>query len=166
LIDFDLIYYTLDNEYSILEDEKSFNDLKLNDFALIIIDKKNKEGKSNFTLLEENEESSEECEINTEINTKDFEVLSKDELKKIEDEQKEKERKIRKTRKEKKISPPYGIPNFGNTCYFNAVNQIFLNLPIMQKLFSNKNLKYMINKENKFGYKGKLISTLMPLYEL
>jgi len=36
----------------------------------------------------------------------------------------------------------------------------------MQKLFSNKNLKYMINKENKFGYKGKLISTLMPLYEL
>ena len=36
----------------------------------------------------------------------------------------------------------------------------------MQKLFSNKNLKYMINKENKFGYKGKLISTLMLLYEL
>ena len=102
LIDFDLIYYTLDNEYSILEDEKSFNDLKLNDFALIIIDKKNKEGKSNFTLLEENEESSEECEINTEIDTKDFEILSKDELKKIEDEQKEKERKIRKTRKKKK----------------------------------------------------------------
>lgn len=101
MIDFDLIYYTLDNEYSILEDEKSFNDLKLNDFALIIIDKKNKEGKSNFTLLEENEESSEECEINTEINTKDFEVLSKDELKKIEDEQKEKERQIRK-RKTKK----------------------------------------------------------------
>ena len=179
LNNFDLIYYTLDNEYSILEDEKSFNDLKLKDFALIIIDKKNKEGKSNFTLLEENEESSEECEINTEIDTKDFEVLSKDELKKIEDEQKEKERikkekerlekekqEKEKKKSEKKISPPYGIPNFGNTCYFNAVNQIFLNLPIMQKLFSNKNLKYMINKENKFGYKGKLISTLMPLYEL
>lgn len=79
---------------------------------------------------------------------------------------KKKKERLEKQEKRKKISPPYGIPNFGNTCYFNAVNQIFLNLPIMQKLFSNKNLKYMINKENKFGYKGKLISTLMPLYEL
>ena len=36
----------------------------------------------------------------------------------------------------------------------------------MQKLFSEKNIKYMINKENKFGYKGKLVSSFIPLYEL
>jgi hypothetical protein len=36
----------------------------------------------------------------------------------------------------------------------------------MQKLFAEKNIKYMINKENKFGHKGKLVSYFMPLYEL
>ena len=184
LNNFDLIYYTLDNENFIPEDKKTFIELQKNNFGLIIIDQYDKDGKSGLSILEENEKEWNECEseVKTDINMKEFEIFTKDDLKKIEDELNEKE-KIKKERErlekerlekekekkkisEKKIKPPYGIPNFGNTCYFNSVNQIILNLPIMQKLFSNKNLKYMINKENKFGYKGKLISALMPLYEL
>jgi len=73
---------------------------------------------------------------------------------------------MKEKEKEMEISPPYGIPNFGNTCYFNSVNQIFFNLPILQQLFMNPKLKYFINKNNKFGYKGKFILTFMLLYKL
>ena len=96
---------------------------------------------------------------------KQQEKLQKEKLEKEKLEM-EKMKKEQEKIKEKYIQPPYGIPNFGNTCYFNAINQIFLNLPIMQQLFMNKNLKYFINKNNKFGYKGKFISAFMSLYQL
>ena len=185
---YEILYYTLDNEYIIPKDETTFIDNHIKDFALVIIDIQNKEGVNYFTLLEQNEnkqiikEEKKDDKIN---DMKDEEILSKDELKKIKENQNEKEKmkkqiekekierekiennkKEQEKEKEKIVNPPYGIPNFGNTCYFNSVNQIFLNLPIMQKLFANQNLKYFINKKNKFGYKGKFITAFMSLYQL
>ena len=181
---FNLIYYTLKNKYLIKNKATALNEIDDN-FILIIIDKKNKEGKTGLSILEENEKKSSNKNYINNISTqnKNIEIISEEELKKIKDEQNEREKIKRRIEKEEKekleqlelekkkanekiIHPPYGIPNFGNTCYFNSVNQIILNLPIMQKLFSEKNIKYMINKENKFGYKGKLISAFIPLYEL
>ena len=183
---FDLIYYTKENKYNTFgeKDSKSLEEIN-KDFILIIIDKKNEEGKTGLSILEENEKALNKTPeiINQESASDDTEIVSKEELKKLKEEQNEKERlkkekeriekeklekleRERKKAQEKLITPPYGIPNFGNTCYFNSVNQIILNLPIMQKLFSEKNIKYMINKENKFGFKGKLVSSFIPLYEL
>ena len=183
---FDLIYYTRENKYNTFgeKDSKSLEEIN-KDFILIIIDKKNEEGKTGLSILEENEKALNKTPeiINQESASDDTEIVSKEELKKLKEEQNEKEKikrekeriekeklekleKERKKAQEKLITPPYGIPNFGNTCYFNSVNQIILNLPIMQKLFSEKNIKYIINKENKFGFKGKLVSSFIPLYEL
>ena len=181
---FNLIFYTLDNKCLFRNKIITLNEIN-DDFILIIIDKKNKEGKTGLSLLEDNEKKSTNKNSQNKINTqsKNIDILSEEELKKIKDDQNEREKikkqkekeekdKLDQIEKEKKkanekiIHPPYGLPNFGNTCYFNSVNQIILNLPILQKLFSDKNIKYMINKENKFGYKGKLISAFMPLYEL
>ena len=181
---FNLIFYTLDNKCFFKNKKIPINEIN-DDFILIIIDKKNKEGKTGLSLLEDNEKKSINKNYTDKINTqsKNIDILSEEELKKIKDEQNEREKLKRQKEKEEKdkldqlekekkkanqkiVHPPYGIPNFGNTCYFNSVNQIILNLPIMQKLFSDKNIKYMINKENKFGYKGKLISAFIPLYEL
>ena len=95
--------------------------------------------------------------------------------KKKENEQKNKEiqnsEKLQKAKtfrpeKEKLKNPPYGIINFGNTCYFNSINQIFLNLPILQRLFRDKRINFFINKQNKFGYQGKFISAFISLYAL
>ena len=97
---------------------------------------------------------------------KQLEKIEKEKMEKIEKEKMEKMKKEKEKEKEKIIKPPYGIPNYGNTCYFNSVNQIFFNLPIMQKLFANQKLKYFINRNNKFGYKGKFISAFMSLYQL
>ena len=89
-----------------------------------------------------------------------------EQMEKIEKEkEKEKMEKLKKAQ-EKYAKPPYGIPNFGNTCYFNSINQILFNLPILQQLFANQEIKYLINKENKFGYKGKFILAFMSLYHL
>ena len=181
---FNIIYFTLDNKCLFRNKITPLNEIN-DDFILIIIDKKNKEGKTGLSLLEDNEKNSTNKNYPNKISTqnKNIEILSEEELKKIKDEQNEREKlkkqkekeekdkldlieKEKKKANEKIVHPPYGIPNFGNTCYFNSVNQIILNLPILQKLFSNKNIKYMINKENKFGYKGKLISAFIPLYEL
>ena len=176
---FDLIYFNRKEQF--MNDEKAILNEIDNDFILILIDQKNNEGKTMLSILEENENTKGINKDKTEKN--DQALLSKEELRKIKEEkekkeklkkqkereQKEKQAKLERERKranQKITHPPYGIPNFGNTCYFNSVNQIILNLPIMQQLFSFKDLKYMINKENKFGYKGKLISAFMPLYEL
>ena len=117
------------------------------------------------------------------------EILSKDELKKIKNNINEKEKLKKQQRKkndekneekneeeepkeqseeiqEKEIRPPYGIPNFGNTCYFNSINQIFFNLPILQQLFMSPKLKYFINKNNEYGFRGKFISAFIQLYQL
>ena len=179
---FDLIFYTSDNKCIASKENMKLNDINDN-FILIIFDPKNEEGKTSFTILEENENPESKKTENNFKSVGTFEIMSKEELQKIKDEQGEKEKLKKKKEKEEKerldklekekkkanekiTHPPYGIPNFGNTCYFNSVNQIILNLPIMQQLFSEKNIKYMINKENKFGYKGKLVSAFMPLYEL
>ena len=78
----------------------------------------------------------------------------------------EKNKTTKEKKKEQLIAPPYGITNFGNTCYFNSVNQIFFNLPILKELFSNDKIKYFINKKNKFGHKGQFISAYIPLYKI
>ena len=191
---FKILYYTLDNEYFIPKDETTFLDNGIKEFSLVMVDIQNKDGIDFLSILEKNEnkqiikEEKKEDKIN---NIKDEDILSKDELKKIKENQNEKEKmkkqlekiekekmekiekeKMEKMKKEKEkekekiIKPPYGIPNYGNTCYFNSVNQIFFNLPIMQKLFANQKLKYFINRNNKFGYKGKFISAFMSLYQL
>ena len=92
--------------------------------------------------------------------------MEREKMEKLKREQELEQEKEREKLKEKMVKPPYGIPNFGNTCYFNSINQIFFNLPIMQKLFMNPKIKYFINKNNKFGYKGKFINAFMPLYQL
>ena len=203
---FDLLYFTFENEYIIPKDETSFNDNGIDNFDLVVVDIKNEEGESYLSILEKNEneiiqkEEKKEIDFNNE-ELKDTEILSKEELEKIkenmnqreklrkqqekierekyekmekekleqlkkEKEDEKKKEKEKEKEREKEISPPYGIPNFGNTCYFNSVNQIFFNLPIMQQLFMNEKLKYFINKNNKFGYKGKFILTFMLLYKL
>ena len=187
---FNLMYYTLENKFIISKDEASLNENGIKEFALIIIDIKNAEGESNLSILERNEQNKKEekKEISNNIieekNILEPEILSKEELKKIKNNINEKE-KIKKQQrkisdekneeksqeqpeeiKEKEIMPPYGIPNFGNTCYFNSINQIFLNLPILQQLFMNQKLKYFINKNNEYGFRGKFISAFIQLYQL
>lgn len=78
----------------------------------------------------------------------------------------EKEKKERREKEKEFISPPYGMPNLVNTCYFNSINQIFVNLPILQKLFLDERIEYFINKKNKFGHKGKLFESYKKLYRI
>ena len=65
---------------------------------------------------------------------------------------------------EKFKSPPYGINNYGNTCYFNSINQIFLNLPILQQFFLDPKINCFINRTNKFGSQGKFFDIFRTLY--
>ena len=65
---------------------------------------------------------------------------------------------------EKFRSPPFGMNNYGNTCYFNTVNQILLNLPILQQIFLDKRINLFINKKNRFGHRGKLFESFKSLY--
>ena len=79
--------------------------------------------------------------------------------------QKERELEIQRQKElERKQFPPYGIINYGNTCYFNSVNQIFLNLPILQKIFLDERINCFINRTNKFGHEGKFIDIFKTLY--
>ena len=97
------------------------------------------------------------------------EMKENERLKKEEKEQEkigEKEKKERREKEKKFISPPYGMTNFGNTCYFNSINQIFVNLPILQKLFLDERIEYFINKENNFGLKGKFFEIYKKLYSI
>ena len=89
----------------------------------------------------------------------------KEELQRQKQIQKEKELELKRQRElEKYIRPPYGINNYGNTCYFNSVNQIFLNLPILQQIFLDPKIKYFINRTNKFGHQGKFFDIYQSLY--
>ena len=174
---FDIIYSTFKDTFYKPNVDETFEDNNIDDFVMIIIDKKNELGQTNLSILEENEEI-----YYSNINEYENKVIiTKSELKKIKafrlNEEKEKEKKEKsekelekkgkekdKKEKEKQITPPYGMKNFGNTCYFNSVNQIFVNLPILQELFLNPKINYFINKKNKFGYKGKFINAFIPLY--
>ena len=100
-------------------------------------------------------------------------ALEEKERKKLEKEQKEKQKKLQKEQeiererqkeREKFISPPYGINNYGNTCYFNSINQIFFNLPILQQIFLDPKIYCYINKTNKFGHQGKFFELYKELY--
>ena len=96
---------------------------------------------------------------------KEFKQKQKEEEKKRKQLKKELEQKMQREKElEKFIRPPYGIDNYGNTCYFNSVNQIFLNLPILQQIFLDPKINSFINKNNKFGHQGKFFEIFKSLY--
>ena len=96
---------------------------------------------------------------------KEMKEKEKEENKKRKKLEKEREReKEKKIEREKYIAPPYGINNYGNTCYFNSVNQIFFNMPILQQIFLDPRIDYFINKMNKFGHQGKFFEKYKNLY--
>ena len=96
---------------------------------------------------------------------KEMKEKEKEENKKRKQLEKEREKeKEKKREREKYIAPPYGINNYGNTCYFNSVNQIFFNLPILQQIFLDPRIDYFINKTNKFGHQGKFFEKYKSLY--
>ena len=81
---FNIIYFTLDNKCLFRNKITPLNEIN-DDFILIIIDKKNKEGKTGLSLLEDNERNSTNKNYQNKINTqnKNIEILSEEELKKI-----------------------------------------------------------------------------------
>ena len=105
-----------------------------------------------------------------------IEKLRKEQEKKLAQEEKERKKKQKEMEKERELQlkrqkelekftrPPYGITNFGNTCYFNSVNQIFLNLPIIQQLFLDPKINYFINRTNTFGRQGKFFEIYKSLF--
>ena len=96
---------------------------------------------------------------------KDRKQKEKEALQKQKQLQKQRELEMIKQKElERKQFPPYGINNYGNTCYFNSVNQIFLNLPILQKIFLDIKVNCFINRTNKFGYEGKFLDIFKSLY--
>ena len=153
------------------------------------INKKNNKAKNSNRKEEEEEE-----EISIKVDNTKKEKLTKEEQEKIKQEKKQKEKEEKERKKllaqeekrrekeekerqkqleiererqkerEKYISPPYGMHNQGNTCYFNSVNQIFVNLPILQQIFLDPKIIYFINKENKFGHQGKFFEIYKSLY--
>ena len=114
---------------------------------------------------EEYERQEREREKEFEKKIKELKRKEKEEQQKQKALQKERERELqRQKERENFIHPPYGIDNFGNTCYFNSVNQIFLNLPILQQIFLDKRIDFFINKNNKFGQQGKFLEIFKALY--
>ena len=89
----------------------------------------------------------------------------KEELARQKQLQKQRELEIKRQKElEKFTRPPFGVSNFGNTCYFNSVNQIFFNLPIIQQIFLDPKINYFINRTNKFGHQGKFFEIFQSLY--
>ena len=104
---------------------------------------------------EEYERQEREREKEFEKKIKELKRKEKEEQQKQKALQKERERELqRQKERENFIHPPYGIDNFGNTCYFNSVNQIFLNLPILQQIFLDKRIDFFINKNKKNGWEN------------
>ena len=98
-------------------------------------------------------------------------ILEEKEKKRQENEEKERLNKLKKQQelerqkeREKFICPPYGINNYGNTSYFNSINQIFFNLPILQQIFLDPKIDYYINKRNKYGHQGKFFEIYKKFY--
>ena len=113
---------------------------------------------------EEYEKKRKEAEKKYEQRLKEIKQKEKEELQKKKQEQKEREQKLKREKElEPFISPPYGIDNYGNTCYFNSVNQIFLNLPILQQILLDPRIEFFINKNNKFGQQGKFLDIFRSL---
>ena len=182
---FEILYSTFNKLFyePLMKENFIINDVE--DFVFVIIDIKNPVGETNLFILEKNEK---EGNYNKYSEYENTEIITETELKRLKKNEKEKEKKQKKQKKakieeksiekeqkekektkknkEEEITPPFGITNFGNTCYFNAVNQIFFNLPILQKLFTNPKFSYFINKKNKFGYKGDFIKAFISLYQI
>ena len=153
-------------------------------------EKKEKINKKNNKAKNENNKGEEKEEISIKDDSAKKEKLTKEEQQKIKQEKKQKEKEEKEKKKlekkrekeekerqkqleiererqkerEKYTSPPYGMHNQGNTCYFNSVNQIFVNLPILQQIFLDPKIIYFINKENKFGHQGKFFEIYKSLY--
>ena len=163
-------------------DENNFNQLLINYSDLekkgkVIDEKKNKnelikrkmQDKLEKGKLEneKRQEMQEKERLKKEQEEKEMEENERLKTKKKEQEKiGEKEKKERREKEKEFISPPYGMPNLVNTCYFNSINQIFVNLPILQKLFLDERIEYFINKKNKFGHKGKLFESDKKLYRI
>lgn len=58
-----------------------------------------------------------------------------------------------------------GIVNIGNTCYMNSVLQMLLNLDKLKLFLDDMNFPYWINRKNKYGFKGKIISEFFMLFK-
>ena len=144
------------------QEKKKEEKKKLTDEEKKKLKEKEKEEKLEKQRLEKERK---EKEKELEKLRKEREKQEKEELKKRKQIEKEKEReRERQKEKEKFLAPPYGIDNYGNTCYFNSVNQIFLNLPILQQIFLDPKIVYFINKNNKFGHQGKFFEIYKSLY--
>ena len=129
-------------------------------------EKKEKEEKLKMKKMrEESEKQQREREKLYAKRLKEIEQREKEQKQRQKQLQKEREAEIhRQKEREEFISPPYGIDNYGNTCYFNSVNQIFLNLPFLQQIFLDPRINYFINKNNKFGHQGKFFEIFQALY--
>ena len=129
-------------------------------------EKKEKEEKLKMKKMrEEYEKQQREKEKKYAKRLKEIEQKEKEQKQRQKQLQKEREAEIqRQKEREEFISPPYGIDNYGNTCYFNSVNQIFLNLPFLQQIFLDPRINYFINKNNKFGHQGKFFEIFQALY--
>jgi len=128
--------------------------------------RKEKEEKERLKKLQDEEEKKlKEEQKKWAQQEKERKRKEKEEKEKQKKEQKERELEEQRQReREKFVSPPFGIHNYGNTCYFNSVNQIFFNLPILQQIFLDPRIEYFVNKENKFGHQGKFFEIYKSLY--
>ena len=141
---------------------------------------KNNNDINEFEVIDNNDIPKEESKLQKKEQEKmRKELKKKEDEKKKELEKKQKEEEKKEKEKEKKleeelkikmkevIHPPFGLKNFGNTCYFNSISQIFFNCPPLQNLFiNNPKIKYFINKNNKFGQKGKFLSLFLNMYTI
>jgi len=57
-----------------------------------------------------------------------------------------------------------GIINIGNTCYMNSVLQTLMNLDKLKAFLDDKYFSFWINRKNKYGFNGKIISEFLILY--
>jgi len=128
--------------------------------------RKEKEEKERLKKIKDEEDKKmKEEQKKWEQQEKERKRKEKEEKEKLKKEQKERELEEKRQReREKFISPPFGIHNYGNTCYFNSVNQIFFNLPILQQIFLDPKIDFFVNKENKFGHQGKFFEIYKSLY--
>lgn len=115
-------------------------------------------------LLKEEEKKQKKIAKEQEEIRKKLKKEAEAEAKRIRKEQEELRRKIEKEEDEKILEAPFGLINMGNTCYFNSVTQMFINLPPLQKLYFHPKFKYLINTKNKFGQKGKFIAKFLKLF--
>ena len=170
--------------------------ISLEPFVCIIVDIYNEKGENFYDLLIKKEEEKNKMKSNSKItklgalkipNDKEKIIISEEERKKkelfnekletkeIKDENQNNEIKknakkniqIYKIKeKEAYISPPYGINNFGNTCYLNSVIQILLNIPLLKKIFLDDKIDFFINQNNDLKIQKEIFEMFKSLFWL